>query len=521
MLFSAVTDNSRLLFYALAAVLGLVVLVARFKVNSFVALILASVFVGLCSGMSLADLGKGFQDGVGKILGDIAMIVGLGTLLGKLLAESGGAEVVAHTLIGGLGQARLAWAMLFVAFVVGIPVWFTVGLVLLVPILFTIAKETGTPLLRLGIPLAAGLSITHGLVPPHPGPMVAIGALHANVGATIFYSVLIGLPTAVLAGPLCAGWLGRGQRVDLSGGVAAQMVPDRPRENLPGFGLTVFTILLPVMLMLLATVVDVAFSTDTLTIESVAPDKRSAVAAELQAIQRGVEKDTALKLLEAVPVTVLAGATRASAETAMKKLETAGAAVVLRRSRWQEWIELAGHPLVAMTLAFLFSCYSFGFARGLGREQILKFTNDCVGPVASTLLIVGAGGGFNRVLVLSGVGDAIAALVKGWPVSPLVLGWLVAALIRLATGSATVAITTAAGILAPVAAAAPGTNLELLVIAMGAGSLILSHVNDGGFWFVKEYFNLSLTQTLKTWTVMETIISVVALLLALLLNRIV
>jgi len=411
--------------------------------------------------------------------------------------------------------------MLLVAFVVGIPVWFAVGLVLLVPILFTVARETGTPLLRLGIPLAAGLSVTHGLVPPHPGPMVAVGTLHANVGATIGYSLLIGLPTAILSGPICAGWLGRREQVDLSGGIASQLTPQRPHKNLPGFGLTVFTILLPVLLMLLATVADVTFVATSLTIESVPPDKLLAVAAEVRTIHRGMAQEQAVKLLEAAPLTALAGVTKASAETAMKKLETAGAKVVIHRNRWQEWIDLAGHPLVAMTVAFLFSCYSFGFARGFGRDQILRFSNDCLGPVASTLLIVGAGGGFNRVLVLSGVGDAIATLVNGWPVSPLVVGWVVAAVIRLATGSATVAITTAAGILAPIASAAPDTNVELLVIAMGAGSLILSHVNDGGFWFVKEYFNLTVTQTLKTWTVMETISSVAALVLALALDRLV
>ena len=443
------SHDASLLLFALIAVVGLVVLIARYKVNSFVALILASLFVGLTSGMDLAEIGVGFQNGVGKILASIAMVVGLGTLLGKLLAESGGAEVVAKTLIRALGEKRLAWAMLFVAFVVGIPVWFAVGLVLLVPILFTVARETRTPLLLLGIPLAAGLSVTHGLVPPHPGPMVAIGALKANVGLTILYSLIIGLPTAIIAGPLCAKWLAGREQVDLSGGPVAQLLAKSTPTNPPGFGLTVVTILLPIALMLLAALADVTLA---------------------------------------------------------------------KESRVRAWLDFVGHPLVAMTVAFLFSCWSFGVARGFDREQILKFTNDCVGPVSSMLLIVGAGGGFNGVLVASGVGEAIATKVKDAPVSPLVLGWMAAALIRVATGSATVAITTAAGILAPIVAVKPGINLELLVLSMGAGSLILSHVNDGGFWFVKEYFNLTVTQTLKTWTVMETIIAVVALGLILLLD---
>lgn len=443
------SQNATLLISALLSVIGLVVLIARFRMNAFVALVLASLAMGLAAGMNLGDVATAFQNGVGKILGGIGMIIGLGTLLGKLLAESGGARVVADTLIRSLGEKRLPWAMLLVAFVVGIPVWFSVGLVLLVPILFTVARQSRMPLLVLGIPLAAGLSVTHGLVPPHPGPMVAIGALKADVGRTIFYSLLIGLPTAIVAGPWCARWLAARHEVSLEGGPAAALTAANPPGSAPGFGLALITILLPVGLMLMAT----------------------------------------------------------GAEIALPKENVARA-----------WVMALGQPLVAMTLAFLFACWSFGTARGFNSEQILKFTNDCVGPVAGTLLIVGAGGGFNGVLIASGVGTAIADMVKDLAVSPLILGWVAAALIRVATGSATVAITTAAGILAPIVAVKPGTNLELLVLSMGAGSLTLSHVNDGGFWFVKEYFNLTVTQTLKTWTVMETVISVVALVLVLALD---
>jgi len=443
------SHHASLLIFALLSVVGLVVLIARFRMNAFVALVLASLAMGLTAGMALSDVATAFQNGVGKILGGIGMIIGLGTLLGKLLAESGGARVVADTLIRSLGEKRLPWAMLLVAFTVGIPVWFSVGLVLLVPILFTVARQSRVPLLVLGIPLAAGLSVTHGLVPPHPGPMVAIGALKADVGRTIFYSLLIGLPTAIVAGPFCARWLAGRHEVSLDGGPASALTAANPPGSSPGFGLSLLTILLPVGLMLMATGAEIALPKEN-------------------------------------PV--------------------------------RAWVMALGQPLVAMTLAFLFACWSFGTARGFNSEQILKFTNDCVGPVASTLLIVGAGGGFNGVLIASGVGTAIAEMVKDLAVSPLILGWVAAALIRVATGSATVAITTAAGILAPIVAVKPGTNLELLVLSMGAGSLTLSHVNDGGFWFVKEYFNLTVTQTLKTWTVMETVISVVALVLVLALD---
>lgn len=451
------SSNSTLLVVAALAVAGLVVLVARFKLNAFLALILASLFAGLGTGMNLPDIAKAFQEGVGRVLGDIAMVVGLGTVLGKLLAESGGAQVIANTLVARLGERRLPWTMMLVAFVIGLPVFFGVGLVLLVPILFTLARRANVPLLHLGIPLVAALSVAHGLIPPHPGPMAAAGLLRgptgsADLGKVILYSILIGLPTAIVAGPLLARRLAGNFQVPLDGGLAAALsAPAQPKRPI-GFGLAVFTILLPVGLMLVATIADVSLAKENVV---------------------------------------------------------------------RKWADLIGSPLMAMTLATLFALWSFGAARGFNRDEVLKFSNDCLGPVAIILLVIGAGGGFSRVLVLSGVGDAIAASAKSLSVSPLILGWMVAALIRVATGSATVAITTAAGIVAPVAAQATGLNLELLIIAMGAGSLVLSHVNDGGFWLVKEYLNLTVPQTLRTWTVMETVISVVALLLTLLLDLIV
>lgn len=444
-------DGTSLLLYALIAIIGLIVLIARFKLNAFVALIIASIFVGVCSRMDLPQIGKSYSDGMGGVLGSIAAIIGLGTILGKLLAESGGAQVIADRLVHTLGPTRADWSMMLVALVVGIPVFFAVGLVLLIPILFAVARETKTSAIWLGIPVLAGLSVSHGLIPPHPGPMAAIGLLHADTGKTLLYSLIIGLPVAIVSGPCLTRFLARRTA---AGPIAAGKLSGANLQvrTPPGFVLSLFTVLLPVLLMLMNTIASM----------SLPPDHRIR------------------------PI-----------------------------------FEFLGSPIVALLMAVLFSFYSFGYARGFDRGQILKFSEECLGPVASVLLVVGAGGGFNKVLVQSGVGDAIAALAKTAPVSPLVLGWLVAALIRVATGSATVAITTAAGILAPIAAGTPGTNLELLVLAMGAGSLILSHVNDGGFWLVKEYLNLSVTETLRTWTVMETVISVATLVLVLLLNCVV
>jgi GntP family gluconate:H+ symporter len=475
-----VNHNTLLLLCALFAVVGLVVLIARFKVNAFVALILAALFVGVCSSLNLAPedrlphlqgIGKAFAEGVGNILASIAMVVGLGTILGKLLVESGGAEVIARRLIRKLGPERLHWAMLLIAFVVGIPVWFTVGLVLLAPILFTLVKESGKPMLSLGVPLLSGLAIAHALVPPHPGALAAIGFLKADVGRTILYSVLIGFPTAIVAGPLFGRWIARRVHVrpgDIAGQLGEDQTPGEDggsaslgniaqrlqsqqavRRSLPGFAISVFTILLPVFLMMAASAADLVF------------DKQSVSRA---------------------------------------------------------WLDFFGHPTVAMLLAVLFSFYSFGTSLGFGKDDILRFTNDCLGPVAVVLLVVGAGGGFSKTLEFSGVGKAMTEAVVGAQFSPILLGWVLAGLIRIATGSTTVAISTAAGLMAPIAAAVPSTNLELLVIAMGAGALIFSHLNDGGFWFVKEYFNMTVPQTLKTWSVVTTIQSVVALLLVLLLN---
>ncbi len=387
-----------------------------------------------------------FQDGMGAVLGSIAAVVGLGIVLGKMLEVSGGAGVVASTLIRALGEHRLPWAMLVIALIVGLPVFFTVGLVLLAPILFAVARETRTPLLSLGIPLLAGLSVMHGLVPPHPGPMVAAEMFKADIGLTIIYSLIVGIPTGIVAGPVFGAYIAR--RIHVAVPDAAPEASLSSRRSLPGFGITLLTIVLPVALMLLATVADVL-----------------------------------------LPPT----------------------------DRLRQIADFVGHPIVALVVAVLFSFYTFGAARGFDRDAIHRFSNECLAPAAAILLVVGAGGGFNRVLVTSGVGPAIASLATSAHISILILGWLVAALIRLATGSATVAITTAAGIIAPIAATQT-VNAELLVLAMGAGSLIASHVNDAGFWFVKEYYGMTVPQTLRTWTVLETIIAVVALVFVLLLD---
>ena len=435
------TADARLLMYALVAVIALIVLIARLKLHPFVALIVVSLAMGVAAGMPLGAAVKAFQDGVGNVLGFIAVVLGLGTMLGKLMAESGAATRIATTLIDLFGERRVHWAIMIVAFIVGIPVFFQVGFVLLIPLVFTIARRTGTSLVKIGISLVAGLSVVHGMLPPHPAAMLAVSAFNADVGLTILYGILVGLPTAALAGPIFASWVAPRIVLPADNPLADQLGGESTRE-MPGFAISIFTVLLPVILMLLASAGDVFLD------------------------------------------------------------ETSTARATLR---------FIGHPIVALLLALLFSFWSLSRARNFTKEEVLKFCNDCLGPTATILLVIGAGGGFNAVLVQSGVGGAIATMATGTNASPLLLAWIVAALIRVATGSATVAMTTAAGIVAPIALATPGTNAELLVLATGAGSLVLSHVNDAGFWLIKEFFNMTVPQTLKTWTVAETIIGVAGL----------
>ncbi len=433
-----------LLLSALGAVIALVVMIAHFKINPFIVLMSVSLVLAIVTGMPAQTIVKSFETGVGATLGHIAIVVGLGTMLGKMMAESGGADQIAHTLIRVFGEKRLPWAMVVVGFIVGLPVFFEVGFVLLVPIAFNIARRTGTSLILIGLPMVAGLSVVHGLVPPHPAAMLAVAAYNADMGRTILYAMLIGIPTAILAGPLYAKLIAPHIQLDTHNPIAAQFIDDTPKPNLPSFSLTVATILLPVGLMLIGSWADVISTPKSLV-------------------------NTILHFI--------------------------------------------GGADIALLIAVVVSFVTLGKMRGFTRETILKFSNDCLAPTATITLLIGAGGGFGRILQDSGTSQAIVDVALHAHISILFLAWLVAAMVRLATGSATVAMTTAAGIVAPLALHITGVRPELLVIATGAGSLLFSHVNDGGFWMVKEYFHMTVAQTMKTWSICETIISVVGLLL--------
>ncbi|USK33470.1 GntP family permease [Bacillus sp. F19] len=445
-----------LLLIVFAAIVALLLLITVAKLNPFVALIVTAIGVGLATGMPLISTNPevpgiidSIKAGMGNTLGFLAIVLALGTMLGKMMAESGGAERIANTLIAKFGEKNVHWAMMFVAFIVGIPVFFQVGFVLLIPLVFTIARRTGVSLVSLGVPLVAGLSVVHGLVPPHPAAMAAVGIFKADVGTTILYSIIVGLPTAILAGPVYGKWIGKRIHKTVPKEIGDQLTEQKDEKELPGFLNTVITVLIPVFLMLSASIAELFLSKESTAFE------------------------------------------------------------VFR---------FLGDPVVALLIAAVYSFFSLGFFRGMNRDKILKLTNDCLAPTATILLVIGAGGAFNKVLLDSGIGDYIAQLAQESNVSPILLAWGIAAMIRIATGSATVSMMTAAGIVAPIAAVAPDVNLELLVLATGAGSLILSHVNDSGFWMIKEYFGMTVKETLQTWTVLETIISVAALVFILLLS---
>nr|WKF57286.1 High-affinity gluconate transporter [Paraburkholderia busanensis] len=452
------THGSLLLVFAVIAIALLILLITRYKVYPFLVLIIVSLLLGLASGMPMSTIVKSFETGNGNTLGHIAIVVGLGTMLGKMMAESGGAERIATTLIDWFGEKNIHWAMMVVAIIVGLPVFFEVGFVLLIPIAFNVAKRTNKSLLLVGLPMVAGLSVVHGLIPPHPAAMLAVQAYHADIGKTIAYGLMVGVPTAIVAGPLFALLISRYIKLPKDNALAAQFLgaadgskdgakdgtqSTAPKRELPSFGITLFTVLLPVILMLVGSWADLITEPKTLP---------------------------------------------------------------------NDLLRFIGNSDVALLIAVLVSFWTFGASRGFTRDQIQKFCGECLAPIAGITLIVGAGGGFGRVLMDSGISKEIVNAATSAHLSPLLFGWLVAALIRLATGSATVAMTTACGIVAPIAAAgAVQVQPELLVLATGSGSLIFSHVNDGGFWLIKEYFGMTVGQTFKTWSLLETIISLMGL----------
>ncbi|MER7790129.1 gluconate:H+ symporter [Streptomyces sp. NPDC097640] len=426
----------------LVGIAVIVLLITKFKLHAFLSLTIGSLALGAVAGAPLDKAIASFTTGLGSTVAGVGVLIALGSILGKLLADSGGADEIVDTILAKASNRTMPWAMALIAGIIGLPLFFEVGMVLLIPVVLLVAKRGNYSLMRIGIPALAGLSVMHGLVPPHPGPLAAIDAVKANLGVTLALGVLIALPTVVIAGPLFARVAARW--VDVT--PPDRLIPARPSEELkrrPGFGITVATVLLPVVLMLGKALVDIVVDDPTNGVQRVA--------------------------------------------------------------------DVVGSPLIALLAAVIVGMFTLGRAAGFTKDRLTSTVETSLAPIASILLIVGAGGGFKATLVDIGVGQMIMDVSKDWNVSALLLGWLIAVGIRLATGSATVATISAAGLMGPLAADMSTTHTALLVLAIGAGSLFFSHVNDAGFWLVKEYFGMSVGQTVRTWSVMETIISVVSL----------
>ncbi|MGX9133741.1 GntP family permease [Rummeliibacillus sp. JY-2-4R] len=441
--------DAYLIIITLLAIGIVIVAVSVFKWHAFISLLIASLFLAIFTGMKLDEIVKAYETGVGGTLGHLIGIIALGAILGKMLAESGAGLRIANFFIKVFGEKKLPWAMFFSGFIIGIPVFFEVGILILLPLVISIQKASKKNILLIALPAIAGLSIVHGLVPPHPGAVAAIGIYNANLGKVLLYSLIIAIPSGIIGGPLFAKFISK--RVKPVEEPEFIHVDKKAEDQMPSTFISFFTILLPVILMVLGTT---------------APYMH-----------------------------------------ANKSLESL--------------FTFVGSPLIALLISVFSAYYFLGFRLGQDKKAIKKFTEDCLVPVGSIVLIIGAGGGFKQILIDSGVGDTIGHLAQNFSVSPLVLAFVIAGLIRIATGSATVALTTAAGIVSPIIANMSGVNLELLVIVTGAGSLMFSHVNDAGFWMVKEYLGLSINETFKTWTALETILSFVAFVCALIVDAII
>ena len=449
-----VASGGVLLAAALASIALIVVLITYLKLHPFLALLLGGVAVGVLAGRNVMDVITSFGEGFGATATSVGLLIALGAMFAKLLSDSGGADQIVDTIVGRSSVRTLPWAMALVGAIIGLPMFFEIGLVLLMPVIYLVARRAQVSLITVGIPTLAGLSAMHGLVPPHPGPLAAIGALQADLGTTLALGVLVAIPVIVVSGPLFGKLAGRWVVVDAPHTFDATPVSNSEDETLrPSFGVTLFSVLLPLVLMLAKAIVDIVIN-----------DPENQI---------------------------------------------------------QQVFDVIGYPLVALTIAVIVAMFTLGRGSGMDRRQIAKTVEMSLPPIAGILLIVAAGGGFKQSLIDTGIGTQLADWAQGSGVSAIVLAWVLAVLIRLATGSATVATITASSLVVDLVANMPAAEVSLVVLAVGAGSVFFSHVNDAGFWLVKEYFGLDVGQTIKSWSLMETVLSVSGLVFVLALSMVI
>ena len=435
----------------------LLVLIIQFKLNTFVSLIVTSILVALGLGMNPAAIATSIKNGIGSSLGELAIVFGFGAMIGRLVSDSGGSYRIAKTLINAFGKKRLQLAIVVASFIIGMSLFFEVGLVLLTPIVFAVALEAEVPFVYLGISMAAALSATQGFFPPQPAPTAVSTALGANTGNVLLLGIIVAIPCVIIAGPVFTRIM---QRLEPGVFVIKKELPafgevkEYNLDETPSFGLAALTSLFPVIFMAISTI---------------------------------------------YTMTALHG---------IKPAHPHGLASIMI---------MLGDPVIAMVISLLFAIWSMGFSRGRTMKQISGTIEDAIKSIAMLLMVIGGGAAFKQVLIDGGVGKAVQQMMSHSSLSPLILGWLIAVILRVALGSATVAGMTAAGLVVPLMHAS-GANPALMALAIGAGSLAASHVNDAGFWMFSEYFDLTVKQTLSIWTVLETIISVVGLLMVLLLS---
>jgi Gnt-I system low-affinity gluconate transporter len=422
-------------------------MVLKLKISAFIALLITAIYVGIVAGMPLNNISKAIQDGMGGTLGFVATVVGLGAIFGQMLESSGGAESLAHYLLKKFGKDRASWAMVFTGFIVAIPVFLDVGFIILVPIIYALAHDSKKSLLYYGIPLLAGLAVTHSFIPPTPGPVAVADIINVQLGWVILLGVIIGFPIAIIAGPVWGKFIS--DRIYIEPPAEFNLKEKEYDENnLPPFKMIAIIIAVPLILILINTFTGLAVSKE-----------------------------------------------------------------LFAKTIWTDILEFIGHPFSALIIATLLASYFLGVKRGMSKQKILDLSTKALGPAGIIILITGAGGVLKQILVDSGIGKIMAESMADSALPPILLAWLLAAVVRVTQGSATVAMITAAGIIAPVLSEF-GLNdpqRALVVLAIASGATLLSHVNDSGFWLVGKYFGMTEKQTLQTWTVMESIIAVCGL----------
>ena len=429
----------------IASILLLLVLISAVKLNAFISLIIASLFVGIAKGMLFPDIINSLQLGIGSTLGSLIVIIAFGVILGNILSDSGAAQRISSAMINAFGIKHIKWAMLLTGFAVGISMFYNAGFVILIPMVFAVAKSTKQPIIYLGIAMASALSVTHGFLPPHPGPTAIAVIFKADIGQTLLYGLVIAIPTLLIAGIIFPEFIKKIVANPPKGLFESKTFAE---NEMPSFGISFLAALIPVILMGLATI----------------------------------------------------------SELSLPEVST------LRHI-----LGFIGNPTTSMLIAVLFAIVFLGINRGRKMQDIMDKSSSAMSSATMIIMIIAAGGAFKQLLIDSGIGTDLAVFFETSTLSPLVLGWLIATIIRIALGSATVAGLTAAGIVQPLVATS-GINPELMVLSIGAGSLMCSHVNDTGFWMFKEYFGISISDTFKTWTMMETIIGIMGLIGVLILN---